>query len=179
MKYVVLIFCILLATAVKSVAEEKTIAFPAPPNAEIGKGTALIYCDAILGTILQSAEKDHSKSATPERTLKAAIDKPKDRLVIEISDQTLYVHHREEFEKGMMYGHMCPYEIVKSSTKQEIIASGHCFGTKATIVAVFSLNRATGVGLWTLSRDSYLPGSLSLDSPSSTAMYLSCGNRKE
>jgi hypothetical protein len=182
MKYAALLFCMCFAASVESAAEEKTITIPAP-NAEINASTTIIYCDAILGAVLQATEKDQPKSTVSEWALTASIDsKQADRLVIEITDRTLYVHHREDFEKGdIHWGQMWPLDIVKGSTKQGIIAFGYGSAPKSATVTVLSLNRATGVGLWTLSKDTVWArgGPQAKDYPASTAFYLSCGNRKK
>ena len=178
LKYAVLMFCMCLAVSVESAAEEKTITIPAP-NSEIMKwATAVFYCDAILGAVLQASEKDQ-----PQGTLTASIDtKQTDRLVIEVSDQTLYIHHRDDYEKGELHwGRMWPLDIAKGSAKNGIIAFGYGSALKSSTVSFFSLNQATGVGLWTISKDTAwaAEGPQAKDYPASSAIYLSCGNRKK
>jgi len=178
MKWAALMFCVCLAASVESAAEEKTISIPAP-NTEIMKwATAIVYCDAILGAVLQATERDK-----PKGILQASIDtKQTDRLVIEISDQTLYVHHREDYEKGELhYGRMWPLAVAKGSAKNGIVAFGYGSAPKSSTVSFFSLNRATGIGLWTISKDTVwaAEGPQAKDYPASTAFYLSCGSRKK
>lgn len=86
-----------LVASVESAAEQKTIAIPAP-NSEIKTwATTVICCDAILRGVLKPTGKDQ-----PKGTLSASVDTAQtDRLVIEVSDQTLYIHHREEYEKQL------------------------------------------------------------------------------
>ena len=179
MKYAVLMFCMCLAASVESAAEEKkTITIPAP-NTEIKKSaTAIVYCDAILGAVLKPPAMNE-----PKGTLTATINTAQtDRLVIEVSDQTLYIHHREEYEKGELHwGRMFPLDIAKGSVKNGIISFSYGSGPKNSGISFFSLNRATGVGLWTISRDTawVAEGSLAKDYPDSTAIYLNCGSREK
>jgi len=178
MKYTALLFLMCVAAASpEAVAEEKTIAVPAP-NSEIKEwATAVIYCDAILGAVLQASEKDQ-----PSGTLTASVNSRRtDRLVIELSDQTLYIHHRSDYEKGeLQWGRIHPLDVVKGTLRNGIVAFGYGSGPKNSGVSFFSLNRATGVGLWTISFDTawHTDTPRSKDYATSTAMYLSCGSRK-
>ena len=178
MKYAALTFCLCLATSVESAAEEKTITIPAP-NTEIKKwATAVLYCDAILGAVLKPPSTNE-----PQGTLTARIDTAQtDRLVIEVDRPALYIHHREEYEKGELHwGRIHPLDIAKGTVKNGIFAFSYGSGPKNSGVSFFSLNLATGVGLWTISRDAawVAEGPLGKDYPDSTAMYLICGNRKK
>ena len=178
MNYALIIFTMCLAVSVASAAEEKTITIPAP-STEIKKwAAAVIYCDAILGAVL----KDNSKDK-PQGTLTANIyTKQTDRLVVEVDSKTLSIHQRSEYEKGELHwGRMHPLKISKGTLKNGIIAFGYGSGPKNSGVSFFSLNQATGVGLWTTSFDTawHTDEPRSKDYPTSTAMYLSCGNRKE
>jgi hypothetical protein len=167
-----------LAISSASAAEEKAISVPAPNTETIKRATPVIYCDAILGAVLQATAR-----AEPKVALAATIDnREADRLVIEVSDQTLYVHQRDAYEKGALHwGRMWPLDIVKGSAQNGIVAFGYGSAPKSSTVSFFSLNRTTGVGLWTLSKDTAraAEGPQAKDYPTSTAMYLTCGSRRK
>jgi hypothetical protein len=175
---IVAVLCCAAAVPVESIAEQKTIIISAP-NVEIKKwATGVIYCDAILQGVLKATAEDK-----PKGMLTATIDTAQtDRIVIEISEQTLYIHRRGEYEKGELgWGRLHPLELAKGTVKNGILAFSYDTGPKNSGASFFSLNLATGIGLWTISFDTGWASRdpQSKDYPTSTAMYLSCGDRKK
>jgi hypothetical protein len=153
-------------------ASENNISMPIPKNKMNTNATA-IYCDSIVNAYLRDSIDD-------KNTLNAYInDKSLDHYVIIISDGTLYIHNRNDFDKGeLSWGESKPLKILKNDPKQEIIAVGYNTAPVSSNVIIFSLNRSTGVGVFV---EQTTPVGLQSETkiPCSYSMYLSCGVRKK
>ena len=172
-----------MVASLDSIAEQKQITVPVP-NTAISENVTVIYCDTIVGAYLGKLGEDvnHKQSGNKEELYANVDDKQWDRLIIEISQGTLYVHHREDFEEGKLFwGHSSPLEIQSGSAQQSLIALGYDRRPKSAAVTVFTLNRITGVGLWTVTRDTLWAKDMpsAKNYPAATAAYLSCGSRKK
>ena len=165
-----------LITVCAPALAQQTVTIPAPEQ-KIDASATVIYCDAILGTRLRAVESEDAKGAS---SLSASVEKPGDRLIIEIDGKSLYVHFREDFESGkLFYAQMWPLTIVEGATGQQgILAYGVGRAPKSATISAISLNRSSGVGMWTLTKDA-VSAREGKNYPDSTAMYLTCGARKK
>jgi hypothetical protein len=153
-------------------AEQKTITVPFP-RANIDSRADNFFCNGTLGTVLQGDSGKSDLGMGKAGIFAKAYHASSDRMVVEISAGKLYMFNRDEFESGKTTRDF-PLEIVENSeTNLVAVAYGLI---KPKTVTIFTLNRKTGIGSWTVVNSINIPLS---DSPRIDAIYMTCGGRKD
>jgi len=104
-----------------------------------------LFCSAVLGSSLQTESREQAKDAGIKGTLFDATD----RIAIEVVDDKLHFLTRAMFEAGDVKDES-PFSVLVNDEAQ-LVAMDYDVD-RGVFINVFSLNRKTGIAVWSKSR---------------------------
>lgn len=152
-------------------AADSGILYAPLPNKSIPVDVKTVECDARLGVSLHAVDPQNAKITGEKSALYAKSFRPTDRLVIELSEDEIFVHLRAFFKAGQFSRGRASPMRVSFSDNEALIANNEYKISNGYASVTVNLNRTTGVGTWIISETNDISAS---HFPNVESYYLEC-----